>query len=450
MDDEDSVGKEGNDKTSWFKSLKRSNLHKKLNYAVPGAGLGTVGGMVGRFNKSELDMSRRTGALSPACGADCVTGDLAGLRVTELQSASQLSAAEHYYTIDSRNLASRHKLSAQDKNLQQAAKQFNLDPDKGLKILEDKGFIKLEPLSIAQFLLSHGRLSKKQIGIYLGGREDFNQDVLKAFVSLHVFTNLLLVQALRQFLWSFRLPGEAQQIDRIMSAFAGEYSAQNRDLVTRNTDTVYILSFSIIMLNTSLHNKNVKDKLTEEQFVNQNQGIDAGADLPREMLKAIYLSIKEEPFLIPDENYEDLTYTFFCPDMEGWLIKQGGTWKTWKRRWFVLNDSCLYYFQSTAENNPLGIIPLENVDVREVAGDGERPWQFEIFSCSPDSRLVKGCKKSKSGSLVRGNHKVYRMAVGGRQERDDWVCGLKKALRSYRVREIITEKKDALMDTSRM
>ena len=97
-----------------------------------------------------------------------------------------------------------------------------------------------------------------------------------------------------------------------------------------------------------------------------------------------------------------------------------------------------------------GIIPLENVDVREVAGDGERPWQFEIFSCSPDSRLVKGCKKSKSGSLVRGNHKVYRMAVGGRQERDDWVCGLKKALRSYRVREIITEKKDALMDSSRM
>ena len=100
--------------------------------------------------------------------------------------------------------------------------------------------------------------------------------------------------------------------------------------------------------------------MTEEQFVHQNQGIDAGADLPREMLKAIYMSIKEEPFLIPDENYEDLTYTFFCPDMEGWLIKQGGTWKTWKRRWFVLNDSCLYYFQSTAENNPLGMASYFN------------------------------------------------------------------------------------------
>ncbi len=30
----------------------------------------------------------------------------------------------------------------------------------------------------------------------------------RAFVELHDFTDLILVQALRQFLWSFRLPGE--------------------------------------------------------------------------------------------------------------------------------------------------------------------------------------------------------------------------------------------------
>ena len=38
-------------------------------------------------------------------------------------------------------------------------------------------------------------------------------------------------------------------------------------------------------------------------------------------------------------------------------------WKNWKRRWFVLNNRCLYYFQHTAENSPKGIIPLENVKV---------------------------------------------------------------------------------------
>ena len=38
----------------------------------------------------------------------------------------------------------------------------------------------------------------------------------------------------------------------------------------------------------------------------------------------IYRSIKEEPFRIPDENYDDLMYTFFSPEKEGWLLKEGG------------------------------------------------------------------------------------------------------------------------------
>lgn len=31
---------------------------------------------------------------------------------------------------------------------------------------------------------------------------------------------------------------------------------------------------------------------------------------------------------------------------EGWLVKQGAKWKTWKRRWFKLNDTNtrLYYY----------------------------------------------------------------------------------------------------------
>ena len=38
----------------------------------------------------------------------------------------------------------------------------------------------------------------------------------------------------------------------------------------------------------------------------------------------IYDSIKGEPFKIPDESYDDLMYTFFSPEKEGWLLKQGG------------------------------------------------------------------------------------------------------------------------------
>uniref|UniRef100_A0A8C0EKY9 SEC7 domain-containing protein n=1 Tax=Bubo bubo TaxID=30461 RepID=A0A8C0EKY9_BUBBB len=137
---------------------------------------------------------------------------------------------------------------------------------------------------IAKFLHKGEGLNKTAIGDYLGGRDPTNIQILQAFVACHQFANLNLVQALRQFLWSFRLPGEAQKIDRMMEAFANWYCKCNPG-VFQSTDTCYILSFSIIMLNTSLHNPNVKDKPPFERFVSINRGIDKGGDLPEELLK---------------------------------------------------------------------------------------------------------------------------------------------------------------------
>lgn len=65
------------------------------------------------------------------------------------------------------------------------------------------------------------------VGVCVWCRDDFNIAVLHAFLELHEFTDLNLVQALRQFLWSFRLPGEAQKIDRMMEAFAQRYCRCN-------------------------------------------------------------------------------------------------------------------------------------------------------------------------------------------------------------------------------
>ena len=132
-----------------------------------------------------------------------------------------------FRTLDPKRMAKLRGGVNLDKHLLHGIKQFNLDPQRGIEILLQRDYIKMESESIATFLLNQERLSKKQIGAYLGARLEFNQSVLNSFVKLHKFSNLLLVQALRQFLWSFRLPGEAQQIDRIMSVFAAHYCQQN-------------------------------------------------------------------------------------------------------------------------------------------------------------------------------------------------------------------------------
>jgi hypothetical protein len=56
-------------------------------------------------------------------------------------------------------------------------------------------------------------------------------------------------QAVRAYLSSFRLPGEAQKIDRIMESFSAAYCSQNPS-VFANSDAAYVLAFAIIMLNT--------------------------------------------------------------------------------------------------------------------------------------------------------------------------------------------------------
>lgn len=70
----------------------------------------------------------------------------------------------------------------------------------------------------------------------------------------------------------------------MMERFAHRYCELNPSIF-QHPDTCFVLSFAIIMLNTSLHNPAVKDKQTIEQFITMNRGIDNGDDLPRELLE---------------------------------------------------------------------------------------------------------------------------------------------------------------------
>jgi len=313
---------------------------------------------------------------------------------------------------------------AKQKNMAMAKKKFNMDPKKGIEFLIQHQLVKETPEEVAQFLYKEEGLNKTAIGDYLGEKNNFNESVLKSFVELHDFTDLILVQALRQFLWSFRLPGEAQKIDRMMETFAQRYCQLNPELFT-NPDTCYVLSFAIIMLNTSLHNPSVKDKPSVEQFISMNRGINDGENIPRELLVSLYDSIKTEPFKIPEDDGNDLMHTFFNPDKEGWLCKQGGRYKSWKRRWFILNDNCFYYFEFTTDKEPRGIIPLENIKVREIT-DRNKEHCFELFSAG--NEVIKACKTDSEGKVVEGKHTVYRMSASTEEEKDEWIKCIQRSI----------------------
>jgi Sec7-like guanine-nucleotide exchange factor len=109
-------------------------------------------------------------------------------------------------------------------------------------------------------------------------------------------------EALRALLESFRIPGEAQKIERVMEAFAEAYfeqpSASPRAFASR--DAVFVFAFSVVMLHTDAHTASLNDdqRMTLDQFVRNNRGINDNADLPRELLEQVWTSVRQQEFLV--------------------------------------------------------------------------------------------------------------------------------------------------------
>lgn len=177
--------------------------------------------------------------------------------------------------------------------------------------------------NVAYFLLHRKGLAKEKIGQYLGNLQNrFNQDVLKYYLKGLDFHGMQIDLALRKFLSTFRLPGEAQKIERIVDCFAYRYSqcqlqqplqlssfnnqqltsdpnqviisnaqsgyqgnqtrlnsnqnaSPRNNLILLTKDEIFILTFAIIMLNTDLHSPSLKptSRMSASQFVNNLRGI---------------------------------------------------------------------------------------------------------------------------------------------------------------------------------
>lgn len=187
--------------------------------------------------------------------------------------------------------------------LTNAIRQFNYKPKRGLKALIKDGFIQSDaPEDIARFFHENNQLDKKALGEYLGEGDQENIAIMHAFVDQMDFTKTRFVDALRRFLQSFRLPGEAQKIDRFMLKFAERYITGNPNAYA-NADTAYVLSYSVIMLNVDQHSKKMKGKrMTPEDFIKNNRGINDNADLPEDYLRGIYSEIAQNEIVLETEQ----------------------------------------------------------------------------------------------------------------------------------------------------
>ena len=262
--------------------------------------------------------------------------------------------------------------------LSEASQLFEKKPELGLRFLQEKGVLPtpVTPSSIATFLRVAPGLSKDHVGGFLGelGKDNpkndwdgksFHVDVLLKYVESFALGGQPVLNCLRIFLSAFRLPGEAQQIDRILVAFS-EYchanSTEGRSGQIENPEITYLLTFSIIMLNTDRHNPNIRDdrRMTLEQFIrnNTNYGKDVNQTLPlsRDFLEQIYNSISEFP-IRTERNDISATIT-----QEMWMDLQLQSEVDFKKTILIGTDYPVTFLSDIADVHKTSLEVVSSVD----------------------------------------------------------------------------------------
>jgi IQ motif/SEC7 domain-containing protein len=179
---------------------------------------------------------------------------------------------------------------------------FNKKPETGITYLVKKKFLEGSAPAVARFLISRKGLSKQMIGEYLANLQSpFSMACLEHFASEIDLASMPIDLALRRFQTYLRMPGEAQKIERVMESFSRRYAACNPHLISQfrnGADTVFVMAFAIIMLNTDLHTPHLKQdrRMKMDDFIKNLRGIDDGGDIDRDILVGIYERIKQTEF----------------------------------------------------------------------------------------------------------------------------------------------------------
>ena len=178
------------------------------------------------------------------------------------------------------------------------------------------------PVCISNYISEVGKeipQCSEESAIQIFGSTTFCKYQLKHYVESFDFSNKPLLEAIREFVFFTSLPGEAQKIDRLIEMFASHWYRSNIldkqiQINPFNTvDGVFVVSFSIIMINTDLHSGKIKTNISMQDFIKMNKDVDNGQSLPEDYLKDIYSDVFNNEIIARDKFtlFSNLNFNIF-------------------------------------------------------------------------------------------------------------------------------------------
>ncbi|KAI8138062.1 hypothetical protein BJV82DRAFT_320182 [Fennellomyces sp. T-0311] len=142
---------------------------------------------------------------------------------------------------------------------------------------------------------------------FLGRADPFSQCTLELYFAKFNFSAMRVDDAFRVLCRKVYFKAEAQEIDRILEAFAYRYWSCNKDTLYGSADVVYAVIYSLMLLNTDLHIAKGHTRMSRLTFCRNT--VETIRDfVPKEtykrceaeietLLKELYNSVKQQGFM---------------------------------------------------------------------------------------------------------------------------------------------------------
>ncbi|XP_054706155.1 LOW QUALITY PROTEIN: PH and SEC7 domain-containing protein-like [Uloborus diversus] len=135
---------------------------------------------------------------------------------------------------------------------------------------------------------------KTDVSRHLSKNNEFSKAVAEEYLKFFDFIGDGLDVALRKFLNQFCLVGETQERERVLVHFSKRFLDCNPNCF-KSQDAVHTLTCALMLLNSDLHGENLRRKMVCGEFIENLAELNDGENFPRDVLKALYHSIKSHP-----------------------------------------------------------------------------------------------------------------------------------------------------------
>mmetsp|Transcript_18596 Transcript_18596/g.31665 ORF Transcript_18596/g.31665 Transcript_18596/m.31665 type:complete len:175 (+) Transcript_18596:1-525(+) len=173
------------------------------------------------------------------------------------------------------------------------------------------------------------------------------------------------------------------------------------------------------MLNTDAHNVQVRNKMTEKQFVENTQYNKGGENIPAEFLTDLYGRIQNEEIMLDPEKS-----CFPNASMKGWLFLHAKNNK-WKRKWVVLSDNCLYICKKPAEITALLGVSLKDCTVEQY-DNPDKTRKFCLCIYLPKSATPTATSPSAAPESEAKAHIL--LSPSSAEDLEKWKSGITAAI----------------------